>query len=568
LRPQGEPIHAGQLIPLLLLPLLALRPPENPGWSMAAAAVLIAFLVLLAWNGSGRTAERALFLAAAALALPAAWAAQAPGAAVRPLAILLAAVALGLAVAGLRRTERSGERLAMVLAATGGVAALHALHQRLWGLRLLGERIAADPSIPDRELILARLEHNRAFGAFSTPAALGGFLALAAPVTLGLAFAARGRRRWLWLGLTALQFGGLLCSASATATAALLGAVCLAALVWKAGRRVTWVALSLALLLVVSMVALRGEEVLSGSHRNSPWRLRAGNFLAAISMARDHPLTGVGPGGFAEAYPGYRRPGDNETRHVHDLPLELCAELGWVAGPLLGLAFFWLFLRPLWRERDRSPPWRRGLAVGLAAFAIQNLADFTAFLPSLLWMAALLRGWLARPGPEATRPAGDPAGRAVAGSGLVVATAVALLLAAAGVADHYRHVARRAAYAGEPERAELLAGHAAALAPWDPDAALALARMTGLASPLAGAGPERVSLALERAERAVRLAPVRPGARATRAEARMAAGDFPGAFVDIAQASDLYPMNEEYAALRARLEAATGEAIRRAGEGR
>jgi hypothetical protein len=424
-----------------------------------------------------------------------------------------------------------------------------------------------DPTIPDRELILARLEHQRAFAGFSTPAGLGGLLALAVPVTLGLAIAARGWRRWVWYGVIGAQFGGLLSAASATATAALLGAVCLGALVWRAGRRTLWLALLAAMILLAAIIGLRGAEVLSSSHPNSPWRLRAGNFLAAASMARDHPWTGVGPGGFAETYPGYRRPGDNETRHAHNLPLELCAELGWCAGALLSLVFFWVFLRPLWTERDRSPPWRRGIAIGLSAFALQNLADFTAFLPSVLWTAVLLRGFTAAPGSSGAAVSASPARRALNGASLAVAGAAALLLATNGVADDLRHDARAAAFRGEPERAEKLAGRAAAWAPWDPEAALLFARASLLDPPRARGGEERTRLALARADRAVALSPVKPAAREFRAGIRLRLGDYPGAYADLVAASRLYPTNREYSRALSRLEEASLEAIAGAGAG-
>ena len=101
-------------------------------------------------------------------------------------------------------------------------------------------------------------------------------------------------------------------------------------------------------------------------------------------------MLGVGPGAFAEVYPSVLRPGGNEVRHAHDLPLELTAELGIPLGLLATAAFGLAFLGPLLR-RTRPGGWRLGVAVGLAAFAIQNLGDFTAFFPSLLWLAALLR---------------------------------------------------------------------------------------------------------------------------------------------------------------------------------
>jgi hypothetical protein len=56
----------------------------------------------------------------------------------------------------------------------------------------------------------------------------------------------------------------------------------------------------------------------------------------------------------------------------------------------------------------------------------------------------------------------------------------------------------------------------------------------------------RRRIALQRADRAVRIAPLRPAARELRAMARWAVGDRPGAYADFVEASRLYPMNEEY----------------------
>ncbi|NIR60111.1 MAG: O-antigen ligase family protein, partial [Gammaproteobacteria bacterium] len=99
--------------------------------------------------------------------------------------------------------------------------------------------------------------------------------------------------------------------------------------------------------LLIAAVAFRGGKVLSLTDPNSPWRLRGGNFRSAIAMTADRPWHGVGPGAFGEHYPQYRQTGDNETRHVHNLPLEMMAETGWPAGALLGGAFLFLFCAPL-----------------------------------------------------------------------------------------------------------------------------------------------------------------------------------------------------------------------------
>ena len=520
---------------------------------MAVCAALTGLLALRVWRAGGNVAGQTALVVAALLAVPACQAALAPGAAVRPVARVFVAAALGLSIAALASRGPVLPRAARGLAAAAALASLHALYQWIWGLDRLRDQVLADPRVPDREIVLGRLEHGRAFAGFSTPAALGGLLVISLPLTVVLAVGARGRARWAWAGLGFLQVAGLLTSSSATAVAALLGAL-LAGAGARAGRgarRPAWAALGAACLLLVALVALRGDEVLSHSHPNSPWRLRAGNFTAAWSMAADHPWGGVGPGGFAEVYPAYRRAGDNETDHAHNLPLELAAELGWPAGAGVTLLFAWVFAAPALRRSGRKDPLRRAAALGLLAFVLQNVADFNAFLPSLLWIAALLRGTLAD-GP-ADEPSGTGPERSVAGASLAVALTACIVCGASGFAADARYAARLAASTGDRAGAESLASRAARWAPWDPEAALALARAAAQNPPLHQTGQPRRVVVLERAESAVRLSPVRAGARATRAEARLALGDLPGALADMELAARLRPGHEPHRRDRDRL---------------
>lgn len=564
--PIGEERNPARWVVLVLLALLALLPPETRGESLAAAAALVAVLAACAWRAGSRSREQLLLVVAAALAIPLIRFALAPGAAVWPIALAGIAAGAGISVAALRRPRALGEPIGRVLAVAGGLVSLHALYQRLWGLERLAERVAAEPGLPDREAMLIRLTQGRAFAAFSTPAAMGGFLALALPVTVVLVARARGPWRLIWCAALLLQLGGMLAASSATATVALLGALVLATLLWRVGGKAAWAALALALVLLATVAALRGSEVLTASHPNSPWRLRAGNYVAAWSMTRDHLWTGVGPGGFAESYPAYRQPGDNETRHAHSLPLELGAELGIPAGAAVSVAFFVLFIGPLARARRNKDPWSRAMALGLASFALHNLADFTAFLPSLLWTAAILRGAVAPPEEAVHEPPAGAVDRALAGASLAALLAAVLVAIGTGVADMARMESRFAAYRGDAGRAEEQARRAATWAPWSPEAALLHARTTtlGIRDPRADA--ERLEAAVERAERAVNLSPVRPAARELRARLRLLSGDFPGAYADMVAASKLYPHNEKYARARDELEAGAREAIERAGE--
>jgi hypothetical protein len=440
------------------------------------------------------------------------------------------------------------------------MVALHALAQWTWGLeRLAGEIGAAGSgSIPDHEVVMARLESGRAFAAFPTPAGLAGFLALTIPATAGLALASRGARRLVWSVVAAAQALALLATASATGTAALLCATLLAGLLAASGSRRAFLAgAALAATLLAGVALVRGARLVDRADSTSPLRLRAGNARAAWQMAGDHPWLGAGLGAFAELYPSYRQPGDNETRHAHDLPLELAAEAGFPLGLLAAGGFFLLFLAPLRRERQ-GPLWRRGAAVGLAAFALHNLADFTAYLPSVLWSAALLRGALARPAP--TEGAQLAASRAFAAACLAAIVAACLVVAASALGRDSRMAAREAAWSADGERALRLAERGARAAPWDVDCALAAARANlGDASAIAPPGPRR-ERAAALAERAVRLSPVRPSARALRARLRWLDGDLPGAYADLLEAARLHPAHAAYArdrdAVRERLETA------------
>jgi len=514
---------------------------------MAGCAGLLALLALLRWRSLPARAGTAI-VAGLLIALPIVSAAVAPAAAVEPLAIALLAASAGLAAATMAGESVPSLAVLRAVAAAGGFVAAHGLYQKLWGLQRLARLVAADPGLPDREAVMRKLEAGRAFAGFSTPAAMGGFLALTLPVTAALAIASSGRRRAGWAALFVLQTAGLLATASVTAAAALVGATLLAALLWTRSRRGLVVAVAVMGLLLAAVVVQRGN-LLDPSDPSSPLRLRAGNWRSAMEMAGDHPWLGVGPGGFPEAYLEYRRPGDNEARHAHNLPLEVASEVGWPAGMLIAATFFVLFLGPLRRLRAGAIPlWQRGVAVSLAAFAIHNLADFTAFMPSVLWSAALLRGLLARPrDPSAVATPPALAGRAVALAAVLVAGLVA---GASGISHDWQFSAREAAHAGDNRRSRLLAERAALLAPWDIDAGMAAARATLGPGPAATLSPAERQLAFERVERVVRMSPRRPSARELRARIRLGQGDLLGALADIEQAVRLDPSRKEYARTR------------------
>jgi hypothetical protein len=533
-----------------VLALCVLAPPEVRGESLAAVALFVA--VAAATTGgmaASSPASRWLF-AAVPLTIVAARIALVPGEAVEPAACFLLAALAGMSAAHVGERD---ELFAWMFAGLVTFAGGRAFYETVWGLGSMADRVRESMPAGDALAVLGRLEQGRPYGGFSTPAALGCFLIMTVPAVAAWAFGKRGGARAIGLFAAVVGAAGLIATRSVTAMAALAVALALAGLRGRVTPRLLAASAGAIGLAILGAGILRPDAVFAPSREGSPWRLRAGNVRVGLEIARHHPLAGVGPGGYAEAFPQYRRPGDNESRHAHDLPAELVAEWGVPFGLVLTALFFWVFVGPVASRAGHPRTMASGLAVGLAAFAIHNLADFTAFLPSLLVFASVCRGLIA------ARVASERAAPFARAAWISVAVAVAVVAAGSGFARDAMFHAREAARGADHEAAIRFADRAKRLAPWDADPPqfAAEARMA------AGANDAEAG---EDAERAVRRAPSRAAARVVRSRTRTLAGDSTGAYADLVEAQRLYPMNEVYAAqrdaLKASLEAASEAAPR------
>ncbi|MCC6610261.1 MAG: O-antigen ligase family protein [Burkholderiales bacterium] len=115
----------------------------------------------------------------------------------------------------------------------------------------------------------------------------------------------------------------------------------------------------------------------------------------SVAIIRDHPLTGVGTGGFATAYAEkVRGTAQVQTTNPHSEYLLLGAQIG-LAGPLLLLALFWA----LWRAHARLPKCSLEREIGQAMVVAMALGCvFNSFLLDhteglvFAWVSALALG--------------------------------------------------------------------------------------------------------------------------------------------------------------------------------
>jgi O-antigen ligase len=125
-------------------------------------------------------------------------------------------------------------------------------------------------------------------------------------------------------------------------------------------------------------ISAEAQEAIMGVRRKEIWE-------ATWQMIKDHPVTGVGFGGYWAAITRYHKASGRMTpQQAHNDYLELLASGGVIGVLLVGWSFF-LLLR-FTRERLRSPDsFMRasslGAAIGLFGVGIHSLVDFGLHIP-------------------------------------------------------------------------------------------------------------------------------------------------------------------------------------------
>jgi putative inorganic carbon (HCO3(-)) transporter len=242
---------------------------------------------------------------------------------------------------------------------------------------------------------------------FWDPSIYGRYLVVAILATLALVLLGL-RERLLLAAVAAIaaMWAGLLFSFSQSSFAALIaGTVAAAAIVWR------WrAAAALAVLAVVLVSAgfatppIRNELLeQSRAGLNNVTSDRAGLVGNGLRIAADHPVAGVGTGGFKRAYAErIGLPGRDPKRAAsHSTPVTVAAETGLPGIALLGWLAF-ASLAAAFRARARSDAGRTALVAGLTlgAIAVHSLFYNALFEDPTTWALLGLVALAARAGQE------------------------------------------------------------------------------------------------------------------------------------------------------------------------
>jgi putative inorganic carbon (HCO3(-)) transporter len=353
------------------------------GFSITLAQTALAFLTLL-WLGRlcRRETRDAMswplwrpVLALSAVGLVSALFAPHPGAGlVACKKLLLVAVLYVLAdeLDSVEQAERLLSALALVVAAAAVVGLLQVS---------LCPGPEADYGPP------AWLYHRcaRARGFFSSYMTLAGVLSLTLLVNLPRLFLATTVRPWL----TAAWLTSLLGLAATYTRGAWIGFVSGALSLWPSIRWRRWLLAVGFLMMGVAILAgpqrLRERALTMTDPDDVTVKERTYMWRSGITMWREHPWLGVGPGGIKREYRHYAMPEAlmKRTGHLHNSALQILVETG-VAGLLAWLwlwaAFFTAAVRLLRRlpaPADRERALLAGSIAAITGFLIAGLAEHT-----------------------------------------------------------------------------------------------------------------------------------------------------------------------------------------------
>lgn len=244
-------------------------------------------------------------------------------------------------------------------------------------------------------LVVKKLQNSRVMGTLVYPNALAGVILLLLPITLALASTKRIRPaiRAVTLALAAI-LGGLAFVWSGSKFGWLLALVVAAACLLRRPLPMRWKigAVTGIMILGLGIFALRFHHYFatgatSASARMDYWR-------AAVEIAAHNPAVGTGPGTFQHPYSQIKAPEAEMTRLVHNDYLEQFCDSGLLGGILyaawIALALV-IVARRLWKTEDTV---LFATVLGVSAWFIQGIAEFSLYIPALAWIAFTLLGFL------------------------------------------------------------------------------------------------------------------------------------------------------------------------------
>lgn len=271
-----------------------------------------------------------------------------------------------------------------------------ALDQHYGGLEATRRLIYTQPDWQNlHPEYLKRVASNRVFGTMMYPNALAGVILLLLPA-VGVFVWTAGERlnRVVRLTLTALLgWAGLACLYWSGSKAGWLIALAIGlifVLRLPLSKRVRIAVVTAAIVVGVAGFLWRFSDYLSRGATSAAARMDY--WAAGVTTFAAHPILGSGPGTFAACYRRIKPPEAEMALLTHNDYLQQASDSGAIGAGLY--AAFVAGSLALLHRRTRNDPAAFAVWLGLVAWGLQSLVEFSLYIPAIGWSAFLLLGWL------------------------------------------------------------------------------------------------------------------------------------------------------------------------------
>jgi hypothetical protein len=203
---------------------------------------------------------------------------------------------------------------------------------------------------------------------FYDPSIYGRFLVVGVLASVTLVLFARGYAAWAAAGLAAVTTVGLLPSFSQSSYFALAVGIAAGLVVLWRRKAILPLALAAAVLALVTLgVPQLRHRVLGKAGLSHATSSRSTLASTGGRLFLDHPLIGVGTGGFVSAY---AKQTHKKGHPSHTAPITVAAETGVIGLGAMAWLLAMVVIVPYRGNRGRTPAGRARLAFGLALLAI------------------------------------------------------------------------------------------------------------------------------------------------------------------------------------------------------
>lgn len=283
-------------------------------------------------------------------------------------------------------------KLVILLISITSLLSIYGIYQYLWGLENTKSYI--DLFMKDalqtryvREILITK----RAIATFFSPNMFAVYLAMIIPLCTSLLLDnIKNKKRCLFFGLSLIfMLIALVITKSLAGWLSLcFGVIIFFVLTRKFPNRIGIILAIFILIMPLFFLLVRYDTFINIANQQNTILQRLSFWRSTSGIIKDFPLTGVGIGNLKSIYPKYREFIANETMFSHNILLQTWAETG-----LLGIISIILLIGAFVKTSIKIEKnyFNIGLATLCSVFLVNNLFDFSYFIPqvSYLWWVSL-----------------------------------------------------------------------------------------------------------------------------------------------------------------------------------